>query len=192
MIVLVVEDEAIIAHSSAAEIEEAGHAVLGPAHSSSEALALAQDHAPGVALVDIDLEAPGAGIQLARQLSAYLDIVVVFTTAQAEVARANADCAIGVLAKPYDPSELADVVEYAETIGHGERRAAPAHVRSFERFPAPSIPRSAVRRGNRPEANRRAGTKAPHAPSSSRAAGTAGETKRAASATERGSVIPSR
>jgi two-component system, response regulator PdtaR len=134
MVVLVVEDEAIIAHSSAAELEDAGHAVLGPAHSSAEALALARVRDPDVALVDINLEAPGAGVRLARQLRAQYDTVVVFTTAQKEVARAHADNAIGVLAKPYDPTELTDVVEYAESVARGGRQTKPPAVRSFERF----------------------------------------------------------
>ena len=38
MVVLVVEDEAIIAFCSAAMLEAAGYAVLGPAHTSAEAL----------------------------------------------------------------------------------------------------------------------------------------------------------
>ena len=56
MVVLVVEDEAIIAYCSAAMLEDAGYAVLGPAHTSAEALELARGKRPDVALIDIDLE----------------------------------------------------------------------------------------------------------------------------------------
>src|SRR5688572_30775776 len=68
MVVLIVEDEVIIAYCSAAMLEEAGHAVLGPAHTSSQALELVRNRRPDVALIDIDLETPGAGIHVARQL----------------------------------------------------------------------------------------------------------------------------
>jgi DNA-binding NarL/FixJ family response regulator len=49
-------------------LENAGYAVLGPAHTSAEALELARSKRPDVALIDIDLEIPEAGIGLARQL----------------------------------------------------------------------------------------------------------------------------
>jgi two-component system, response regulator PdtaR len=134
MVVLVVEDEAIIAYCSTAELEEAGHVVLGPACSSSEALELARNHPPDVALIDIDLEEPGAGIGLAQRLRAQHDVAIVFTSGQTDLARAHADIAVGVLAKPYDPAELAEIVEYAGSTRRGERRPAPTDTQSFERF----------------------------------------------------------
>lgn len=134
MVVLVVEDEAIIAYSSAVELEEAGHIVLGPARSSDEALKLARKHPPDVALIDIDLEEPGAGIGLAQRLRAQHDVAIVFTSGQTDLARAHADIALGVLGKPYDPAELAEIVEYAGSTLRGERRPAPSDAHSFERF----------------------------------------------------------
>jgi two-component system, response regulator PdtaR len=113
MIVLVVEDEAIIAYCSAAMLEEAGYTILGPAHTSREALELARSKRPDVALIDIDLETPSAGISVARQLRAHYGTAIVFTTGQMDQARAHSDIAVAALSKPYDPSELPGIVQYA-------------------------------------------------------------------------------
>jgi DNA-binding response OmpR family regulator len=113
MVVLVVEDEAIIAYCSAAVLEDAGIEVLGPAHTSSEALELARSKRPDVALVDIDLESPGAGISVAHKLRAQHGTAIVFTTGRMDQARDHSDIAAAALSKPYDPSELPGLVKYA-------------------------------------------------------------------------------
>ncbi|HKS59066.1 MAG TPA: response regulator [Steroidobacteraceae bacterium] len=113
MVVLIVEDEVIIAYCSAATLEDAGHAVLGPARTSAEALELARNRRPEVALIDIDLEIPGAGVGLAQQLRAHYGTAVVFTTGQGDVANAYSDTAVAVLTKPFDPADLPRVVASA-------------------------------------------------------------------------------
>jgi two-component system, response regulator PdtaR len=113
MVVLVVEDEAIIAFCSAAMLENAGYAVLGPAHTSAEALELARNKRPDVALIDIDLEIPEAGISLARQLHAQYATAIVFTTGRFEQAQLHSDIAVAALAKPFDPADLPRIVAYA-------------------------------------------------------------------------------
>jgi DNA-binding response OmpR family regulator len=134
MVILVVEDEAIIGFCLTQVLEEAGHVVLGPALSSNEALKLADANPPDVALVDIDLESTGSGIRLAETLCERYDCVVIFTTGQMEVARAHADCAIGAIGKPYDPAHVPALVSYAEELLNDARVRPPGHVRSFERF----------------------------------------------------------
>lgn len=132
MLVLVVEDEDICAFSLMAELEEAGHAVVGPARSSGEAIALARARHPKLALVDINLESAGAGVSLARQLSTELNIPIIFTTGQAHLARANADCAIGLITKPFDPAEVADILRYADRVIRGDSPETPPYLLSFE------------------------------------------------------------
>ncbi|HKU13171.1 MAG TPA: response regulator [Steroidobacteraceae bacterium] len=132
MLVLVVEDEAIIAYCAAAMLEDAGYTVLGPAHTADEAIELIRNRRPDVALVDIDLEVPGAGIGLARQLRSQHGTAVIFTTGRMDLARTHADTAVGVLAKPYDPAELASVVEYADSVRRASAsRATPPRATSF-------------------------------------------------------------
>jgi two-component system, response regulator PdtaR len=137
MVVLIVEDEAIIAYCSAAILEGAGLTVLGPAHTTVEALELARNCRPDVALVDIDLERPGAGIGLARQLRTQFATAIVFTTGRADLACAHHDTAVAVLSKPYDPSELPGVVRYADSRPRAAgSRATPSRSVSVTRLPA--------------------------------------------------------
>ena len=137
MVVLIVEDEVIIAYCSAAMLEEAGHTVLGPAHTSSEALQLARAKRPDVALVDIDLETPGAGIGVAHQLRAHYGTAIVFTTGRMEAARDHSDIAVATLTKPYDPAELAGIVQYADSRSRAcVSRTTPLRSASFTGLPA--------------------------------------------------------
>jgi CheY-like chemotaxis protein len=132
----VVEDDAIIAYCSAAMLEEAGHVVLGPAHTSREALELVRKHRPDVALVDIDLETPGAGIGVARQLRTQLGTAIVFTTGRVELAQAHSDIAVMTLSKPYDPAELAGIVEFAGSQRRASSRTTPSRTANLTGAPA--------------------------------------------------------
>ena len=136
MVVLVVEDEAIIAYCSVAMLEDAGYAVLGPAHTSAEALELACIERPDVALIDIDLEVPGAGIGVAHQLRTLHGTAIVFTTGRADAVREHSEIAAAVLVKPYDPADLAGVVQSAILRPLAASRATPSRSASFTGFPA--------------------------------------------------------
>src|SRR5262245_38293966 len=102
MLILLVEDDPLCAFCASYELERAGYTVLGPSGSSDEALQLAQRLRPDLALVDIDLERRGAGIDLVRALNA-MNIPSVFVTAQTSVANEHADLVVGHIDKPYDP-----------------------------------------------------------------------------------------
>lgn len=132
MLVLIVEDEALAAFSLAAELEQAGHVVLGPARSSGEAMALARDRRPMLVLIDINLETEGAGVRLARQLHLEFDLPIIFTTGQTRVARA--DGAIGLITKPYCPDEVPDILRYADALIRGLDPPSPPYLLSFELF----------------------------------------------------------
>jgi CheY-like chemotaxis protein len=136
MVVLVVEDEAIIAYCSAAMLEDAGHVVLGPAHTSGEALELARKRKPDVAVIDIDLEIPGAGLGLAQHLRSQFGTAIVFATGQVAAAQAHSDLAAAVLAKPYDPADVASVVDRAMSAKARKRNTC--SVGYFSQLTAPS------------------------------------------------------
>lgn len=114
MRVLVVEDQALTALAVVLELERAGYQTCGPAYTAPEALALARMHRPKVALVDITLEEPFAGIELADRLYSELGTDVIFMTSQVELARAHADSAFGVIAKPFSLGDVADSVAAVE------------------------------------------------------------------------------
>ena len=113
MVVLVVEDEAIIAYCSAAMLEDAGHAVLGPAHTSRRSAGAGAQQA---ARRRAGRHRPGSSRRRHRrraQLRAHYGTAIVFTTGQLDAARDHSDIAVAALSKPYDPAELPGIVEYA-------------------------------------------------------------------------------
>jgi DNA-binding response OmpR family regulator len=121
MLVLVVEDEPMIAASIEWELTDAGHQVLGPAASAEEAMALTATVRPDVALVDINLGGNDDGVALARDLKARLGAPVVFVTGQLVQARQARDAAIGVLAKPFSFPALVATIPFAKAINEGQR-----------------------------------------------------------------------
>jgi DNA-binding response OmpR family regulator len=125
MRILVVEDEPMIACALALELQDAGHEVLGPAYSVEEARALAQERAPQLGLIDINLAGHDEGVDLARQLRAELGVQSLFVSGQIAQARANADAALGVLPKPFRFEAIAAIIEAAAEILEGRRPARP-------------------------------------------------------------------
>lgn len=121
MLVLVVEDEPMIAASIEWELIDAGFEVLGPALSVDEALELAQARRPDLALIDINLAGHDEGVALARDLKRRLGIASVFVTGQVTQARQNCDAALGVLPKPFSFEALVQTVPAAMELLHGRR-----------------------------------------------------------------------
>jgi DNA-binding response OmpR family regulator len=114
VIILVAEDEAIIALMLAMTLDLAGHKVVGPVASVEEGLELAEATRPELALVDIRLSGARDGVCLARSLRDRWGVPSLFISGQTAEARAARDAALGVLGKPYDPGE---VIEAVATVG---------------------------------------------------------------------------
>lgn len=131
MIILIVEDEPIIAISLALELEASGHTVVGPTTTSPEAIELARQHRPGLALLDIDINGDEDGIDLARGLQ-QLGIPSLFLTGQQANARANADAALGLIPKPYTATSVCRSMEIVAAMLAG--RAHPARTGVLEVF----------------------------------------------------------
>ena len=127
MVVLIVEDEVLVGMVFSLVLNVAGYRVVGPAGSVRDALDLAAMVEPDIAFVDVNLERDGDGIELARILHQRYGTTCIFLTAQPDRAQTASDAAIGVVAKPYNPDGLIEVVEYAAAIRSGtHRRPAPA------------------------------------------------------------------
>jgi len=69
-VVLVVEDEYLIADDTADALREAGAIVLGPVPSASEAKRLIEEFRPSHAVLDLNLDGSGARFDIARELKA--------------------------------------------------------------------------------------------------------------------------
>ena len=103
MVILVAEDEGLIAFALEWALRLAGHQVLGPADSVDEAMRLIEKTRPDLALVDINLRDGDDGTRLARHLHENLGIPILFTSAQVGQARNHRHIAWGLIPKPYDP-----------------------------------------------------------------------------------------
>jgi CheY-like chemotaxis protein len=119
MRILIVEDEALTALALTIALQAHGHEVVGPAATSKAALKLSQDESPELAFVDIDLEATGAGLAVARHLYERCQCAVILTTGRPELAR-ECECALGLMSKPYNCSDAALATEAAKSIITGK------------------------------------------------------------------------
>ena len=109
--ILVAEDNVMIAMMIEDDLQDAGHAVAGPVATIGEALAIAREGGLTMALVDIDLLYGESGIELAATLKDEHDLPCIFVTGQANEAMNHPDAALGVLAKPFGPDTIARTVD---------------------------------------------------------------------------------
>ena len=138
MLILIVEDEPIVAWSLAQALREAGHTILGPTASSDEAIELSARYTPRLALVDITLDGQIEGIGIARRLKNEMSIASIFMTAQPTLARENADAALGLIEKPYLPEGVSRAVAIIDEVLDG--RAAQCRASVLEWFGASRPP----------------------------------------------------
>lgn len=113
--VLVVEDERIVAEDIKMSLEDAGYHVCGIAKRGEEAIALAKEHQPDLALLDIVLRGDMDGIGVAHEIKQY-GIPFIFLTAysqQGVVERAKETEPMGYLIKPFEQAALVSAVEIA-------------------------------------------------------------------------------
>lgn len=111
--VLIVEDEALVATGLEMDLEDAGVDVVGWATHRAEALSLAAERRPTLALVDIQLRGGEDGVALAAELHATHKVEIVFLTAQTDPVtrgRAQAVPHRAYLRKPYDVEQLVGTV----------------------------------------------------------------------------------
>ena len=116
--VLIVEDDPLLALSMREVLTLVGFEIAGIAASVSEALRLAGDTRPDLAIFDVRLAGRRDGIEGAALLRECYGVPAVFVTGQADEAtrqRASQVGAVGYLDKPVHPKELIKVVE--ATIG---------------------------------------------------------------------------
>ncbi|HEY1797969.1 MAG TPA: response regulator [Stellaceae bacterium] len=114
--ILIVEDEALVATSIGDMLEELGFEVTGIAASGLEALALVAEQKPRLALIDIRLAGSVDGIELASQLREEYGIPAMFLSGVIgpEIAvRAQAAHPLGMMQKPFRPSEIFNAIERA-------------------------------------------------------------------------------
>jgi DNA-binding response OmpR family regulator len=108
---MIVEDEALIAVTLKNALEDAGYHVLNLTDRQAEALEVARESKPDLALVNIRLAGGENGIELATQLKG-LGVPVLLISGQSSRARSAQTVAIASLPKPYAASDMVLSVGY--------------------------------------------------------------------------------
>src|SRR5258708_520401 len=112
--ILIVEDEALIASYIKDVLEESGFAVAGIASTGPEALLLADENRPTLALVDIRLAGPIDGVEVACRLHENFAVPAIFLSGMADrdtEERAKSARPLGFLRKPFLPSQVFNTIE---------------------------------------------------------------------------------
>lgn len=109
--VLIVEDDLIIASDLAAALSQEGLVVLGPVAEGVEALKLAGDSPPAVAIIDLNLAGEINGLTVARHLVEKFDVRVVFVSGHiGDVVREGLDLTRHFIPKPFTDEAVIDAV----------------------------------------------------------------------------------
>lgn len=132
-ILLIVEDQILLAMVLRDQLEDGGYRVLELAIRHQEALGVAREVKPDLALVNIELANGDDGIALARDLQA-LGIPVLFISGQADRVKLAKAVAIASLPKPYSPADMVEAVGYLFRHEHGdESRPPPPRLEVFDK-----------------------------------------------------------
>lgn len=129
MLVLVAEDETLIALSLETLLADTGHEILGPAASAKNAAALAERARPDLAFIDINLKDGTTGIDLARLLRDRWDVPSILISAHA-AAVVHAGMAVGVVRKPFTLDEVQRALSSAKRAVEGGKPRRQAVQRS--------------------------------------------------------------
>jgi DNA-binding NarL/FixJ family response regulator len=114
--ILLVEDDYLIAMQVEIALSEAGFELAGIAASADEAIEIAVAHHPALAIMDIRLAGKRDGIDAALELFRNHDIRCIFATAHSDPdtsKRAEPAQPLGWLQKPYTMASLVDEVQRA-------------------------------------------------------------------------------
>ena len=115
-IILIVEDENIVAKSIQNQLKRLGYATPIMVSSGEESIVKVQEIRPNLVLMDISLAGEMNGIQAAEQIHIRFDIPIVYLTAYADeetIQQAKLTEAFGYLIKPFSVRELQGTIEMA-------------------------------------------------------------------------------
>jgi len=110
--VLIVEDEILLATELEFLLDEVGCHPVGHAMSSDEAMAMAADLHPDLALVDVHLCDGPTGVDVARRIHDDCNGVALFMTANIKRLPADFAGACGVIGKPYSQHGVRSALSY--------------------------------------------------------------------------------
>lgn len=116
--ILIVEDEMLVARELEARVRAMGYEPVGVCSWGAEALDLASQTRPDLALMDIVLKGSMNGIAVAGEIRKRFNIPTVFVTAYGDedtMERAEMTKPYGYVLKPFSEDELRDSIQAALT-----------------------------------------------------------------------------
>jgi CheY-like chemotaxis protein len=130
MQVLIVEDDVMLADCLAEALLDDGHVVCGVASTVAEAVALARQYRPDIAILDMQLRGRERGSDIADQLTESGDLGqtgILYVTGEAERVLREARVGHACLNKPYTLATLGTALAIVHEISHegGTSRALP-------------------------------------------------------------------
>ena len=144
MRILVAEDETIIRLDLCGLLERAGYEVVAEARDGEEAVELAREHEPDLAVMDVKMPRLD-GIEAARRILEERPIPIVMLTAfgQRELVERAAEAGVyGYLVKPFREQDVVPAIETARRATGSWSRSGPRPTR----WPRRSSPRKAIER----------------------------------------------
>ena len=114
--IVIVEDEFIIADDLTATLEECGYSIAGVAENVEEFLELMKKNDVDLILLDINLNQPVDGVQIAHIINTDMGLPFIFVTAFTDAATINRvkhTKPYGYVTKPYNDVDLMITVELA-------------------------------------------------------------------------------
>lgn len=114
--ILIVEDESIIALDLASKLKKNGYEMAGIADNAKDALQMAMDDEPDIALLDISIKGDTDGIHLAKALNDTKQIPIIYITSYSDrhtIERARLTFPYAYLIKPFRDVDLFNAIELA-------------------------------------------------------------------------------
>jgi PAS domain S-box-containing protein len=142
-IILIVEDEAIIAADLVNKLDQLGYEAVGPALSGEEAVSLARSLQPDLVLMDIHLNGTIDGVEAAEQIRRECDLPVIYLTAHSDhttLERAKLTEPFGYILKPFEEPELQTHIQMALHRHETERKLRESEARFRAAFEHGAIP----------------------------------------------------
>lgn len=112
--ILIVEDELIIAEMIKEMLTDLGYTVTGIAKNFEEAIDKCQKYRPDLIMLDINLNAPKDGVEVAKYVSEVMNIPHIYLTSYSDpdtVRKAAVTAPVGYLLKPFSQEDLFTTIE---------------------------------------------------------------------------------
>jgi len=124
--ILIVEDDLVVGSELADVLSEQGLTVFGPVADGLEALKLARDEPPVVAIVDLNFAGEINGLTVARHLVEKFGVRIVFVSGQiSDVVREGMDLTRHFISKPFNDEAVISAVRELIDNGPSDIRSTP-------------------------------------------------------------------